>query len=120
MAEAAITQEELALRGNDLACATLDYIRDHQEEWNQNDYFCGTTACFAGHALVLAGAVRAGKVNGRPLYSEIESGDFNEFEKAMVLLGWTFGQAAHVFYNPTKRFGNLEMAVKAVISGAVQ
>lgn len=38
----------------------LDYIIDHPDEWDQNtwtntDPVCGTTYCFAGHAVVSAG-----------------------------------------------------------------
>jgi hypothetical protein len=38
------------LRGDDLAYATLDYIRDHPEEWDQGHYRCGSTACFIGRS----------------------------------------------------------------------
>lgn len=33
---------------------TLQYIKDHPEEWNQSSWDCGTTACFAGWACRLA------------------------------------------------------------------
>lgn len=40
----------------------LDYIIDHPDEWDQGSWFdnsaksaCGTTACFAGHALKMTG-----------------------------------------------------------------
>lgn len=36
--------------------ATLDYIEAHPEEWTQDQWRCGTSACFAGHATRLAGA----------------------------------------------------------------
>src|SRR6266704_2128594 len=44
------------LRGEELAFLTLDYIREHPEEWDQESYFggCDTTACFAGRAILLA------------------------------------------------------------------
>ena len=42
------------LTGDDLAYATLDYIRENPEEWDQDCYQCGTVACFAGRAIMLA------------------------------------------------------------------
>lgn len=36
---------------------TLDYIRTHPKEWQQSSWVCGSSACFAGHALRLAGHV---------------------------------------------------------------
>jgi hypothetical protein len=35
---------------------TLSYIETHPEEWQQGEWRCGTNACFAGHAALLAGA----------------------------------------------------------------
>jgi len=34
---------------------TLAYIEAHPEEWNQTNWRCGSTACFAGHAAMLDG-----------------------------------------------------------------
>lgn len=34
---------------------TLAYIEAHPEEWNQAHWHCGTAACFAGRAALLAG-----------------------------------------------------------------
>lgn len=34
---------------------TLEHIEAHPEEWNQGVWLCATSACFAGHAVVLAG-----------------------------------------------------------------
>lgn len=33
----------------------LKHIEDHPETWNQKDWRCGTSYCFAGHAAVLSG-----------------------------------------------------------------
>lgn len=38
---------------------TLKYIEDHPEEWRQESWHCGTKACFAGHAALLAGGTWA-------------------------------------------------------------
>lgn len=32
----------------------LEYIEAHPEEWNQESY-CGTSCCFAGHTIALSG-----------------------------------------------------------------
>jgi hypothetical protein len=39
----------------DLLRRTLAYIEEHPQEWNQRAWRCGTTACFAGHAVILDG-----------------------------------------------------------------
>lgn len=38
-----------------LLLKTLEHIENHPEEWNQESWMCGTTACFAGHAALLDG-----------------------------------------------------------------
>lgn len=40
---------------------TLAYIKAHPKEWDQTEWFCGTSACFAGWAAVLAGHKRMGR-----------------------------------------------------------
>lgn len=40
----------------ELLLQTLAYIEEHPEEWRQGRWRCGSTACFAGHAALLAGA----------------------------------------------------------------
>lgn len=34
---------------------TLSYIETHESDWDQSQYVCGTSMCFAGHAVVLSG-----------------------------------------------------------------
>jgi len=102
----------MTLRGDDLAYATLDYIREHPEEWNQGFYFfrnttafsCSTTACFAGRAVVLSGEFTENRHTGI---------------HAAELLGWTDVQADYVFRCFTTDFGVLERHVKAVLNGEV-
>lgn len=113
-------------RNDDLAYATLDHIREHPEEWNQRDYFCGTTACFAGRAALIAlgdwDSVMETALDG---YSE---GEIVEGPDAMIhfrysaalardLLGWTSAEAATVFGLLTEDFTVLETAVKRVLNG---
>jgi hypothetical protein len=40
----------------DLLRETLAYIEVHPEEWDQRQWICGTSACFAGRACLLSGA----------------------------------------------------------------
>lgn len=42
---------------------TMDHIEAHPEEWDQANWFCGTKACFAGHAVLLAGAQKVDDPN---------------------------------------------------------
>jgi hypothetical protein len=34
---------------------TLDHIKAHPQEWDQQTWHCGTAMCFAGHAAMLDG-----------------------------------------------------------------
>lgn len=92
-------------KNEDLTYATLDYIREHPKEWDQSSYVCGSTACFAGRACLIAGV-------------RDEKGDIWR-EPARKALGWTRSEAAHVFYLQTKDFAVLERAVKEVLNGEV-
>lgn len=51
----------------DLAYRTLDHIAEHPEEHNQSTWRCGTTACYAGHAAILAGAQWCDPRDGYPI-----------------------------------------------------
>lgn len=102
-------------RNDDLAYQTLDYIREHPEEWDQEDYFCGTTACFAGRAIILE-AQNRGLKDRRELYSHHHS---TSSRLAAGLLGWTDAEASSVFHNYTRDFAELEKRVKAVLNGEV-
>ena len=108
------------LRGDDLAYATLDYIREHPEEWDQKAYFCGSSACFAGRAIILAtgGAITQVKAeNPRSHYDECFG---SAGIMARDLLGWTNHQAWRVFYTFTNDFTKLEELVKGVLNGEIE
>lgn len=108
------------LTGDDLAYATLDYIREHPEEWDQRFYFCESQACFAGRAIILAG--------GKKLIGT----DWEFFEDGITclgptgvvarkLLGWTKTQAREVFTRcQSKDFTELETRVKQVLNREIQ
>lgn len=90
----------------------LDYIREHPEEWNQEQYFaCGTTACFAGRVLIQAGLAN---LNGYVFPLEMSYAD-----KARTLLGWSETEARRVFYCLTHDFDVLSRAVKEVLNGEI-
>ena len=46
-------------RNDELIDKVMAYICEHPEEWDQREWYsqgvCGTTACFAGHAMLLSG-----------------------------------------------------------------
>ena len=121
------------LRGDDLAYATLDYIREHPEEWNQSSYFstrrstactCRSTTCFAGRALLLAGEQQPTK-NETFFTEDIPAGHPSRILgysgcRARRLLGWSVTQAAYVFLDNTKDFTILEERVKRVLNGEVE
>jgi hypothetical protein len=111
------------LRGDDLAYATLDYIRDHPEEWDQSHYYCGTAACFAGRALLIAMGEDAMKKipNKSEDFLFLPGGLLLNLlgQTARDLLGWTDHQAAWVFLCFTKDFARLELRVKQVLNGEI-
>lgn len=47
-----------------LLLKTLNHIEHHPEEHDQEKWICGTTACFAGHAVLIDGGVPAPDRNG--------------------------------------------------------
>lgn len=100
------------LRGEELAYSTLDYIREHPEEWDQDSYFCGSTACFAGRVILLAlgKSWRAYQNRG----TGMSTGSL-----ARELLGWTPEQADAVFRCWTDDFTVLELQVKRVLNGEI-
>lgn len=38
---------------------TMQHIKDHEEDWNQGLWWCGTSGCFAGWACALSGEYTA-------------------------------------------------------------
>ena len=42
-------------RNVELLQKVMDYIEAHPEKHDQTDWFCGTAACFAGHAALMSG-----------------------------------------------------------------
>ena len=106
---------ETGLRGDDLAYATLDYIREHPEEWDQRSYWCGSTACFIGRALTIAWDTTLAGARERHWAGTGKSPTV----VAAELLGWTPLQAAMVSGNGTEDFTTLEHVVKGILNGTI-
>jgi len=103
------------LRGDDLAYATLDHIREHPEAWRQEIWYCTTQACFAGRAILLAHGEDEYRYQiGLPRNSETIQA------YAAGLLGWTPTQAKYVFRCLTENFTVLERHVKEVLNNEVK
>jgi hypothetical protein len=104
-----------------LAYQALDYIRDHPAEWDQGHYICGTTACFAGRA-VLIGLGLPGEEAFRQYQEKLyaDGKTFRTWEVATELLGWTRQEAQYVFGCFTRDFTTLENAVKDVLNGKIR
>ena len=78
----------------DLITATVAYARMHPEQHSQISYACGTTACLAGHAMLLSGYTLRRDHFIRPDGVMV---DF-EFEEAQLLMGISHDQATAVFH----------------------
>lgn len=87
-----------ALRGDDLAYATLAYIRDHPRDWDQAA-ITGVRACFIGRAVMISGASR----------------DPDTLGAGARLLGWTRADARTVYNTYTRDYATLERLVLAII-----
>ncbi len=102
---------ETGLRGDDLAYATLDYIREHPEEWDQAHTWCGSTACFIGWAIVLALDLTTERAPSQ-FYGKV-------IETAEDLLGWTSSQVLLIYLNSTDDFTVLEQRIKNILNGTI-
>ena len=60
-----VIERTRGLRGQALAEATLAYIKAHPEDWRQEIWVCETAGCFAGIAVMLAGA--------KPIFEPLEA-----------------------------------------------
>ena len=104
--------------------AVLDYIRQHPEEHDQGTWAetnaCGTTLCFAGTAVVLAGYRVAWKEWDTEAYLCLPPGDeADEFERidevAKRILDLDDYQAKRLLLN-SETFDDVERVVKDIIN----
>lgn len=98
---------------------TMQYIRDNPEEWDQSYWGCGTTACFAGHAVRLTGAKLLHY--GDSLFADyclpLEAGnpvDIAEHARRVLELG---NEVSQVLFNANNTLEDLEAIVDALING---
>ena len=100
---------------DNLMRSTMDYIRLHPEEWNQGTFGsmnenspCGTTMCYAGTALKVAG-YRIEVKDMDPDYSFTDRRYIRWYrpgtdqpvepdQEAQRILGLTWDQAEEIFY----------------------
>ena len=108
-------------RGDALAVATLDYLREHPDHWNQKEFFDqdGRT-CFAGRAVLIGLGLpdeEAFRVYQEE-YHETHDADLATWEIAADLLGWDVEQANEgVFYLLTRDIRDLEAVVRGMMHG---
>jgi hypothetical protein len=109
---------------------TLDWIRAHRNQWDQNLFvipeygndgnvdLCKSTFCFAGTAQFLTNRIKVNdRAHGgyRPLMPD--GSDAYSFEDAaMATLGLTEEQAQSIFYCVTSDFDKFEAHVRWVIA----
>jgi hypothetical protein len=108
-----------ALRGDVLAIAALNYIREHPEEWNQMFFICDTDACFAGRVVLLAHGLGSETDFWRNRSKILVPASGDPGDMAVVaaeLLGWSPDVAGRVFYNFTNDFAVLEQLVEEAMA----
>ncbi len=54
---------ETLVRNIPLLEETMQFVMDHPRRHNQGKWICGTTACYAGHALLLSGLTQREVLN---------------------------------------------------------
>lgn len=116
---------------NELIDATLSWIRNHPESWDQgiwvNEY--GTHACFGGWALLLSGYRMAvgpcitcqdSNCLGWRGLVDIDGDKILGTKRAEAnkILGFTRGQGEHIYYAPND-LGSLESRVANVREGRI-
>lgn len=110
----------LARRVNvELLNATLQHIIDHPEEWDQHKWFCGTTACFAGHAALIHGAKvdeRFTNSDGHYMVQTSLGGSRSIKEYAQDILGLDYWQGGLLF-SAVNTLEDLKMLVQGYSEG---
>jgi hypothetical protein len=90
--------DDAPVRNDELLDATLAWVEEHPDEWDQNDWH----TCFAAHAALLAGGRWAGPNPSVYNQMEEENGVFVHVrERAMRVLGLTARQADFLFIHAT-------------------
>lgn len=99
---------------------TLEHIKANPESWDQSSWFCGTAACFAGHACLLSGDrpgpeipfAFKGAINDVITAEGVQK--FTQ-DRAEELLGISQREADFLFYQDN-RLGDLERMVDNLLN----
>lgn len=99
---------------------TLDHIKANPESWDQSRWFCGTAACFAGHACLLSGDRRGPALPfafKNAINDVITAEGVQKFtqDRAEELLGVSQSQADALFYQDN-RMEDLERMVDNLLN----
>jgi len=105
-------QGTTGLRGDELAEATLDHIREIPSTWEQSQSVCGTQACFIGWAVLI----------GLGLNDEAGFDEWNRhrnlsiFDAGLVMLGWEYDDVDYIYGMMTDEFSKLEENVRQIMA----
>jgi hypothetical protein len=93
----------------DLIDDVMDHIDTHPEEWDQERWFCGTAACFAGRAALMDGWEI---VYG---WGEIRKNGERRFAEGLAedILGLSYDQSQRLFH-PGNTLDDLHSMVKQI------
>jgi hypothetical protein len=95
------------MRNVELLTRTIQYIKNHPEEWDQSTFICDTAACFAGRAALLSG------------WSARDIGrNWDMFGTGAQMLGLTRTEVVTMFA-PWNTIPMLEWMVRDLVSGNV-
>jgi hypothetical protein len=113
----------------------LDHLREHPQEWDQDQWFCETTACFGGRALLMSGYrmintaieqptnIKEYRDRFGPNYGDWEMVDddgnaiFDFADRAAKVLGIPWPQAGEIFGCMSVDFDEFEGIVRDVVEG---
>jgi hypothetical protein len=98
----------MTTRNVELLEATMQYILDHPEEWDQSTFICGTAACFAGRAALLSGW------SIEEIHNAADSCEM--YSEGAKLLGLTYVEA-HCLFRSENTVPALELMVKDLVNG---
>jgi hypothetical protein len=111
---------EPMVRNKELLQRTIDYIEAHPEEWDQAEWRCGTSMCFAGHAAILAGCEWRDETGPFVLLPDMEDKKYIYGDTARVddaarfMLGLTSNEAMVLF-----AANNSLVALREMVQGLI-
>lgn len=97
----------------------MQYILDHPEEHDQSQWFCGTTACFAGHTALLSGYRLPHPLGQNEAIAVVVDKDGKRHyvdDLAIELLGLTCDQG-NLLFGASNNLEQLQLTVRGLING---